>query len=109
MRFWIVFLVFMLMSYQRFAKTPVAKIIMLKGQVTAYLPEEEKTFKLSKQSLLFEGTTVVTDKKSIIKLKFIDGSRLVLGPSGKILISKFNKEKAGVISLMRGQLRSIAH
>jgi len=107
MRLWIVLLIFMLMSYQRFAKTPVAKIILLKGQVSAYLSEEEKTYELTKSSLLFEGTTVLTEKSSLIKLKFIDGSRLVLGPSGKLLITKFNKKKAGVISLMRGQLRSI--
>ncbi len=106
MRLWIVFLIFLLMSYQRFAKGPIAQIIMLKGQVNV-LTSNDEILLVNKKTKLFEGMHLITKKKSLVKLLFVNGSRLLFGPSGKILITRFSKKKAGVISLVKGQLRSI--
>jgi hypothetical protein len=107
MRFYIVILICLLFSFQRFAKTPIAKILLIKGDVSAVFLNGDSNTKININTKLYEGMTLNTAKNSIIKLKFLDGSKLILGPLSKMKITRFKKNRAGVISLMKGQLRSM--
>ena len=83
----------------------VAKIIIIKGDVFAIGADKQKV-KLSKNSWLQEGAILQTQAKSFAKLLFIDKSQMNLGPSSEMTISEFPENKAGIITLMKGELRS---
>ncbi len=83
----------------------IAQIIMIRGEAHGKLPSGE-VLALKKETWLSQGTIVKTANKSMLKLLFIDKSTLNLGPDSQIVISKFNSEKAGVIDLLRGSIRS---
>jgi hypothetical protein len=83
----------------------VAKVIIVRGTVKA-ISLDGNNFTVKKGSWLKEGTTLESDEKSFLKLLFIDKSQMSLGPSSKLIITAFPKNKAGIITLMKGQLRS---
>ncbi len=92
-----------LLSAVTFAKSKgVAKVIQVRGKV--YNVDTKKRIK--KNQWVKEGATILTKKRSFVKLLFIDKSKMSLGPTSKMKISKFPKNDAGIISLMKGQLRS---
>ena len=80
----------------------VAKVIQVRGKV--FNVDTKKRIK--KNQWVKEGATILTKKRSFVKLLFIDKSKMSLGPTSKMKISKFPKNDAGIISLMKGQLRS---
>jgi hypothetical protein len=90
-----------------FANTKgVAKAIILKGSVEAFNPKTKEKISLKKGSWVKEGFMVKTKKKSFVKFLFIDKSQMNLGPKSQMAITKFPKKKAGIITLMKGSLRS---
>ncbi|WP_127717251.1 FecR domain-containing protein [Halobacteriovorax sp. HLS] len=84
----------------------VAKAIILKGKVLVENPKTKELTPLKKGSWVKEGLLVKTQSKSFVKLLFIDKSQMNLGPKSEMVISKFPKNKAGIITLMKGSLRS---
>jgi hypothetical protein len=98
--------VVLLLSFIVFAaEGDVAKVIILKGSVKVKL--KDNTVKtLKKGDWVPEGAQVKTEAKSFVKLLFIDKSQMNLGPNSQMIINKFPKKKAGIITLMKGSLRS---
>lgn len=88
------------------ANSGVAKAIILKGKVVAVNPTTKETVSLKKGSWVNEGFVVKTEPKSFVKFLFIDKSQMNLGPKSEMEISKFPRKKAGIITLMKGSLRS---
>jgi hypothetical protein len=84
------------------ASKGVAKVIKARGKV--YDVASKK--KLKKGDWIKEGAKILTKNRSFVKLLFIDKSKMSLGPNSKMVVTKFPKKKAGIISLMKGQLRS---
>ncbi len=88
------------------ANSGVAKAIILKGKVVAINPTTKETVSLKKGSWVNEGFLIKTEPKSFVKFLFIDKSQMNLGPKSEMEISKFPRKKAGIITLMKGSLRS---
>jgi hypothetical protein len=99
-----ILLISLLFSLEVFAANDVAKVIIIKGDVKAKFGEKITTLK--KGSWIKEGAIVRTANKSFVKLLFIDKSQMNLGPKSKMVVNKFPRKKAGIITLMKGQLRS---
>jgi hypothetical protein len=59
-----------------------------------------------KGELLPEETSVLTNDKSMVRLKFLDGTTVNLGPTSKIVITDLPKVKANVISLLTGTINA---
>ena len=83
----------------------VAKVIILKGNVQAST-NDGNPVKLKKGMWLKEGAIVTTQAKSFAKLLFIDKSSMNIGPNSEMKIKEFPKSDAGIIQLMKGQIRS---
>ncbi len=86
------------------AENGVAKVILLQGEVVAVLAGKNTT--LAKDDWIKEGTQIKTGNRSFAKLMFIDKSTMNIGPRSEIMINQFPKDKAGIISLNKGQIRS---
>ena len=62
--------------------------------------------KLKKGDWVDEGSEVITQKKSFAKLLFKDKSSINVGPASNMKIASYKKNEAGIISLLKGQIRS---
>lgn len=98
------FLLLMISISSTMAADGVAKIIILKGDVKALV--NGKLTPLKKGSWLQEGSVVQTADKSFAKLLFIDKSTMNVAPKSEMKIENFPKSEAGIITLMKGQIRS---
>jgi len=84
------------------ASKGVAKVIKARGKVY----DVKTKSKLKKGDWIKEGAKILTKNRSFVKLLFIDKSKMSLGPNSQMIVTKFPKKKAGIITLMKGQLRS---
>ena len=83
----------------------VAKVIILKGKVQAFF-KDGTSKDLAMDQWIPEGAKLVTQERSFVKLLFIDKSEMNLNPKSEMVISSFPKNEAGIISLVKGELRS---
>jgi len=81
-----------------------ARAIIVKGNVTYIV--DGKSDKVKRNQWLPEGAQVSTAKGSFAKLMFIDRSSINVGPESQMKIESFPKDKAGIISLVKGKIRS---
>lgn len=83
----------------------VAKIIVMRGQIKAKLPSGD-VVDVEKGMWLKEGTVIQSAPKSFCRLLFIDKSTMNLGADSQMVIDQFPESDAGIITLMKGQVRS---
>ncbi|MBC7540065.1 MAG: FecR domain-containing protein [Bacteriovorax sp.] len=83
----------------------VATVLLIKGKVKAKLNDGTQ-IDIKLDQTLPEGAEIITYAKSFIKLIFIDKSTINLGPSSSMLIQAFPKNEAGIIKLIKGQMRA---
>jgi len=98
--------IWMMFAQSIFANEQVAKVILLKGKVTEFRPSINKTILLANDSWVLKNSILETDKGSVVKLVFVDQSRVTLGPNSKLEIGKFVQNEAGILSVMKGQLKA---
>ncbi|MBC7540892.1 MAG: FecR domain-containing protein [Bacteriovorax sp.] len=93
------------MTFSQMLYAGVAKVVIMKGQVKArYLDGTMVDVKVDQS--IPEGATLQTAEKSFVKLIFIDKSLMNLGPNSQMIINAFPKKEAGIITLVKGQIRS---
>ena len=83
----------------------IAKVILLRGSVKAKFLDG-KVIDVSVDQSIPEGAVLQTAEKSFVKLIFIDKSQMNLGPNSQMIINAFPKKEAGIITLVKGQIRS---
>ena len=83
----------------------VAKAIVVRGKAMAQTPDG-KVIQLKQGMWFKEGTQVKTADRSFVKLLFIDKSQMNLGPNSQMKIDKFPENDPGIVTLVKGQLRS---
>jgi hypothetical protein len=85
----------------------IAKVTMLKGSTWVTPLGHSQRIALLPGDWVGVGALLETKKYSLIQLVFNDGSKLVLGPEGVLTLEYFEKKRAGIITLVKGQIRSI--
>ncbi|GAB4410838.1 MAG: hypothetical protein OHK0056_14250 [Bacteriovoracaceae bacterium] len=91
-------------SLPALAEEGVAKAILLKGSVTAL--EGGNPRNIAQGDWVSEGAQIKTEAKSFVKFLFVDKSTMNLGPNSEMKIDTFPKKDAGIVTLIKGQLRS---
>lgn len=91
---------------QVFAEDEIATVIILRGDIKAKEKDSNAIIAVSKGMNLKEGTVLQSGAKSFVKLLFIDKSEMSLGPESQMVINSFPKDQAGILTLVKGQLRS---
>lgn len=99
-------------SAMAWAGTPVGTVTDLAGALLA--KKADGTVKiLSQKSNVEQGDTLVTEKDTYARIKFIDNGEITLKPNSQFRIDKFSYEESkkesdsAVFSLIRGGLRSV--
>ncbi|MBC7428863.1 MAG: FecR domain-containing protein [Bacteriovorax sp.] len=88
------------------ARAPIASVVKMRGTITKLLPGAIEATPVLMDDKFPEDTSLVTGPKSFIKIKFIDNSELNMGPDSKIVISEMSTDSVGVISLLKGRIRT---
>jgi hypothetical protein len=88
------------------ALSPIAEVVKLRGDISQLSPGASIARKVVLGDKLLEDTSIVTGPKSFIKIKFIDESELNVGPESKIVITEMKKDSVGIISLLKGRIRT---
>ncbi len=84
----------------------IAEIVKLKGSVSQLSPGAHQARYLSAGDKLVEDTSVLTGPKSFAKIKLLDDSEITIGPESKIILTDLKKNSPGIISLLKGRIRS---
>lgn len=87
------------------AEKNVAKVILMKGEARGKTAAGT-VFQVKIDQDITEGSVIQTSDKSFVKLLFIDKSQMNLGPKSQMIINSFPSSEAGIITLVKGQLRS---
>jgi len=96
--------IFASLSIANAADKGAAKAIIVKGKVQALI--NGKVIPIKRGDWLPEGAQVKTEPRSFTKLLFIDKSTMNVGPDSQMRIDAFPKKEAGIITLVKGQVRS---
>jgi hypothetical protein len=83
----------------------VASVVTLRGEVRGK-DVDGNVFDLEQGMWLPEGVILQSAERSFARLLFIDRSTMNLGPDSQLQIDKFPKDSAGIVTLMKGQVRS---
>lgn len=105
----ILILSFAVTSYGMTVTTPkfYAKVLMIKGKVSQLAPGMKYAKWIKKGDALVQDTSIVTGKKSFIKVKILaDGSHITMGPNSKIVLTTLKKKRGTVLIFLTGTLRS---
>lgn len=105
--FALIFIFFLPLS-QAFAASQenIAEVVLLKGRATQLAPHARSATTLQLGDKLQEDTSILTDEKSFVRIKFRDGSFVSLGASSKIVLVAMAKNDVSLISLLKGKLRT---
>lgn len=101
-----------MLNHNVYAMTGIGKVIVFSGIVAAK-SEDGKVRVLSRKSKIYSKDVISTEQDSYARIRFTDGSLLVLRPSSTISIDEYyfdkNKPKddKAVINLLEGGLRTI--
>jgi hypothetical protein len=98
--------VIFLPPHQVWSQANVAKVESLRGQVfLIQAPQEPQS--IVKDQIVNAGAVLKTAEKSFVRLKFLaDSSLMNIGPSSEVKIEKASSKEAGVIDMVKGQIRA---
>lgn len=105
-------IIFILVNNNAFAASNVGKVIIYSGIVAAK-SSDGKVRVLSRKSIIYERDVISTEKDSYARIRFTDGSLLVMRPSSTISIDEYYfskntpKRDKAVINILEGGLRTI--
>ena len=105
MKFFIL-VAFLFSSSVMAASSFIAEVIKIRGEVSQLPPLAKVAKKVQLGDKLVEDTSILTNAKSFVQIKFIDNSELNLGPESKIVLTQMKKDEPGVISLLKGRIRT---
>mgnify|MGYP000123721808 CR=1 FL=1 len=83
-----------------------ARILMVKGDATKLTPGSVEASKVKKGEMIPEDTSIVTKKRSFVRVKFNDKSTMNIGPESKVVVTKMPPKKANMVNLLKGMIKA---
>ncbi|MCT4642039.1 MAG: FecR family protein, partial [Bacteriovoracaceae bacterium] len=83
-----------------------AKILLVKGKVTALRPGEQKAIQAKKGDVFPEDTSILTHARSLARIKFSDNTKINLGPKSKVVVTKMPKKEANIVNVLTGVIKA---
>jgi hypothetical protein len=109
---WIWMLTFCLWVQSAWAAGEAAVVLSASGTVLAK-KTDGKIHALAKDSTVNSGDVVITEKSSAARLRFTDGSTVILRPNSRLVIENYQFEEknpkadSAVLNLVKGGLRTV--
>lgn len=102
----------LIFSSVSFAETEVGRVTHLSGPLFAQ-KADGTTRVLSTNSVVEQGDTLVTEKKTYARIKFTDNSEIIMRPGTQLKVSEYNFDQAkptmdkAIYNLVKGGMRAI--
>ncbi len=100
------FALLLLITSPSFANTKIATVSKIRGKVSVLSPGDHEAHILKLNDELREDASIVTYEGAFVRIQFNDGSSTSLGPKSKLIVTKMDEKGSGIITLLKGQLRS---
>lgn len=85
---------------------PIGKVQLIKGRVSALHPHTLEAIQLKKGDPIYEESSLLSNKKSFVKIKLDSGASINLGPKSKLVVTSVSKkDKSSMLTLLKGSLR----
>lgn len=97
---------FLTHSHIAVAKEPIGEVVLIKGKATKLVPFAKVATSLQAGDKLLEDTSILTEERSFVRIKFRDGSVVSLGASSKMVLVEMAKNDVSLISLLKGKVRT---
>lgn len=99
-------IVYMATMMSAYGASSVGKVLKSRGKVTALFPGAKEAVELKQGMSISEDTSILSGDASFAQIQMNDGSRLVIGPKSKMIVNFIKKDEGGVVSLLKGKIRS---
>lgn len=83
-----------------------AQVKFVKGKATMLPPGQMNANVLKKDDIVLEGSSIVTQKKTFVRLVFKDKTSMNIGPESKVVVTNMPKDKANVVNLLTGMIKA---
>jgi hypothetical protein len=93
-------------SHISLANEVIGTITKLKGDVSILELGKRDAYKAAQGQNVTKEASLLTQDKSFVQIVMLDKTQINLGPNSKIVLDKTPIEKIGLISLMKGALRT---
>ena len=93
-------------SWQVWSSEKIAEAVIVRGKVTVLELGELQAKVVKKGTKFKKDASILTGPRSFIRIKFKDKSLASLGPKSKMVVNQVGKRKTGLISLIKGKLRT---
>lgn len=102
----LVLITLILFQMSAMAEPVIGSVTKIRGDVTIL----EVGFREAKKAIMGQNITkeasVLTNAKSFIKITLLDKTEISLGPNSKMIIDQTPADKVGLISLIKGKIRT---
>lgn len=85
----------------------VATVEKISGSVRVKKLITGSILALNEKDFVDEGDFIQTSEKSFVKLQFTDETQVLISPNSKFLIRAFPKDDAGILIILKGEVRSL--
>lgn len=106
--FRIITLLFLAINHSFIFASQSGIVVKIRGEVSSLAPKELNAVSLKQGAIIYEDTSILTGKKSFVKIKMKDGSTFSVGPKSKLIIN-VQKKEGSLLSLLKGKIRVKAH
>ncbi len=96
----------LLSSSKIWSSETIAEAVIVRGKVTVLELGELQAKVVKKGTKFKKDASILTGPRSFIRIKFKDQSLASLGPKSKMVVNQVGKRKTGLISLIKGKLRT---
>lgn len=107
----LLFFIALALSMSTYSMVPASDttsvVVNMAGKVTVLLPGQKEAVEVKKGDRLPDDSSLLTQERSFVRVQYRDGSIINLAPNSKMVLRRATSDdNAGVISLVRGKIRS---
>ena len=99
-------LIFIIAVAPTYANPVIGSITKLRGEVTILELGKRDAKKAVLGQTVTKEASILTSEKSFIQITLVDKTQVSLGPSSKIVLDQTPSENIGLISLLKGKIRT---
>lgn len=88
------------------SKDPIGEVVILKGKASILKPNTLEANDLVKGQKILKDSSIVTYKKSFVKIKFFNKSVMNIGPKSKVVLNMEDETQTSVVSFLKGKIRA---
>jgi len=97
----------MTLCWNVMARDVVASVEKIRGKATMLRVGDMNAIEVVVGAKIYEDTSILTQPKSVVIVRFLNGSTMTIAPSSKVVIADRTPGHGDVVGLLTGKLRAV--